>query len=170
MCIFLFLHRLAAWVPERRAGRKERGILKILNKPCLLNWTHASGFRLLPRFLRLTLYFSKTHLNLGMKKLASDCWGWDDLKTPSSETFFPKVLLIWAFKVTKYYAWWFPLFSWLITPKAKPKHHHILIYKWKSSCLLFHLLKRSLQVWSFSPSKSTHFSWWHISYFHKQHR
>ena len=170
MCIFLFLHRLAAWVPERRAGRKERGILKILNKPCLLNWTRASGFRLLPRFPRLTLYFSKTHLNLGMKKLASDCWGWDDLKTPSSETFFPKVLLIWAFKVTKYYAWWFPLFSWLITPKAKPKHHHILIYKWKSSCLLFHLLKRSLQVWSFSPSKSTHFSWWHISYFHKQHR
>ena len=32
----------------------------------------------------------------------------------------------------------------LITPKAKPKHHHILTYKWKSSSVSFFISCREV--------------------------
>lgn len=44
-------------------------------KSCLLNWTRASGFRVLPRVSEAFFVFFKTHLYFGMKKLAGECWG-----------------------------------------------------------------------------------------------
>ena len=144
MCVFLFLHRLAAWVPERRAGRRERGILKILNKACLLNWTRASRISLTARVSEAYFVFFKTHI-LGWRSLLVNA-GAEMTSEHHLLKLFSQSTFNLGFQNNKVLCLMISPFFLiaLITPKAKSKLHHILTYKWKSSAVSFFISWREV--------------------------